>query len=176
MYIDHLIKSAQRGNGQDYLTLFQKHEEAVYRIAFIYVKNQEDALDVVQETAYRSFKSISKLKDARYFKTWLIKIAISCSIDLLRKRQKMLQLQPEYQDLIQEPSNMDISLTLSLRELIETLDKDEKSVIMLRFYQDFTLREVKDILGIPLGTAKTILYRALRKLRLQVNEEDVYER
>ncbi|PWV98546.1 RNA polymerase sigma (SigV) subunit [Paenibacillus cellulosilyticus] len=133
-------------------------------------------MDVVQETAYRSFKSISTLKEPKYFKTWLIKIAISCSIDLLRKRQKVIKITDEYKNIRLKQDDVDIPLALSLKELIETLDADEKSVIILRFYHDLTLKEIKDVLEIPLGSAKTILYRALKKLRNELFEEDVYER
>ena len=75
----NLIKKAQKGNDKAFLTLFQQYEQDIYRTAFVYVKNQSDALDVVQETAYRSFKSIKDLKEPKYFKTWLIRIAISCA-------------------------------------------------------------------------------------------------
>ena len=87
-----LIKKAQKGNDKAFLTLFQEYEQDIYRMAYIYVKNQNDALDVVQETAYRSFKSIGTLKEPRYFKTWLMRIAISCSLDILRKRKNVVPL------------------------------------------------------------------------------------
>lgn len=84
----NLIKKAQKGNDKAFCTLFQQYEQDLYRIAYVYVKNQNDALDVVQETAYRSYKSIKTLKEPTNFKTWLVRIAISCSIDLLRKQKK----------------------------------------------------------------------------------------
>ena len=140
----------------------------MYRTAFVYLRNREDALDAVQETAYRSFKSISKLKEPQHFKTWLIRIAIRCSVDILRKRPRDVSLRIDLQEAIEEGSGTgDLSLSLSLRELIDTLDEDEKSVVLLRFYHGYTIRETADILELPLGTGKTILYRALKKLRLE---------
>ncbi|WP_306220574.1 sigma-70 family RNA polymerase sigma factor [Cohnella sp. WQ 127256] len=88
MEIIDLVKRAQRGDGIAYLELYQQYEDDIYRTAYVYLGNQEDALDVVQETAYRSYKFIGKLKEPQHFKTWLIKITISCAIDLLRKRKK----------------------------------------------------------------------------------------
>ncbi|MEW8987886.1 MAG: sigma factor, partial [Bacillus sp. (in: firmicutes)] len=61
-----LIKKAQRGNDKAFLELFQQYEQDLYRMAYIYVKNQSDAMDVVQETAYKSFKSINELKEPKY--------------------------------------------------------------------------------------------------------------
>lgn len=161
----NLIKKAQKGNDKAFLSLFQTYEQDLYRIAFVYVKNQNDALDVVQETAYRSFKSIKNLKEPKFFKTWLIRIAISCSIDMLRKRKKVIPLKPEYQESLTQDVKEDIDLEITLRELIEHLNEEEKGVIVLRFFEDMTIREVAETLDIPEGTAKSILYRALNKLR-----------
>ncbi|MET0785563.1 MAG: RNA polymerase sigma factor, partial [Paenisporosarcina sp.] len=71
--------------------------------------------------------------------------------------------------------NEDIILDITVRDLIESLNEDEKSVIILRFYGDLTIKEVSETLGIPLGTAKTILYRALNKLRNDLKGEGEYE-
>lgn len=68
----------------------------------------------------------------------------------------------------------DIALTLSLNKLIDTLQEDEKSVILLKYYDDRTLKEISEILDIPLGTAKSVLYRALDKLRQNFKEVDSY--
>jgi RNA polymerase sigma-70 factor, ECF subfamily len=170
-----LIKEAQRGNDKAFLKLFQRYEQDLYRMAFIYVKNQNDALDVVQETAYRSFKGIKNLKEPKYFKTWLIRIAISCALDILRKRKNVVQLKPELQEYISGSVNEDILDEITLKDLIETLHEDEKSVILLRFYQDFTIKEISDTLEIPIGTAKTILYRGLNKLRRKLKGDEAFE-
>ncbi|GAA0344118.1 sigma-70 family RNA polymerase sigma factor [Bacillus carboniphilus] len=163
--IQRLVQKAKKGNHQAFLQLFAEYEHDIYRTAYVYVKNQADALDVVQETAYRSFKSIQNLKEPKYFKTWLIKIAISCSVDILRKKKKVVHLRPEIQEAILRDEEEDLPLSLSLQDMIGLLNPEEKDVIILRFYHDHTLKEVSEILNIPLGTAKTILYRALKKLR-----------
>lgn len=171
-----LVIKAQKGNDKAFLTLFQEYEQDIYRMAFVYVKNQNDALDVVQETAYRSFKSIKNLKEPKYFKTWLIRIAISCSMDLLRKKKKVVHLKPELEEMISDDVNEgDIILEMTVRDLIELLNEYEKSIIILRFYEDFTIKEVSETLDIPLGTAKTVLYRALGKLRKNLKGNDFYE-
>lgn len=160
-----LVKKAQKGNDKAFLALFQEYEQDIYRMAFVYVKNQDDALDVVQETAYFSFKSIKSLKEPKYFKTWLIKIAISCSLNLLRKHKKIVQFKPELEGDISGDVNEDIDLEMTVRDLIEQLNADEESVIILRFYEELTFKEISETLDIPLGTSKTVLYRALDKLR-----------
>lgn len=164
-----LVKKAQKGNDKAFLKLFQQFEKDIYRMAYVYVKNKDDALDVVQEVAYQSFKNIDTLKNPEYFKTWLMKITINCAINTLRKNKKVIQLKPDFEGFI-GTEDKDLLLTLSLKELMDVLQEDEKSVILLRFYQDRTLKEISEILNIPLGTAKSILYRALHKLRKNFKE------
>lgn len=77
------MKKAQKGNDEAFLTLFQQYEVEIYRVAYVYVKNKEDALDVVQEVAYQSFKKIDTLNNPEYFKTWLMKITMNCAINLI---------------------------------------------------------------------------------------------
>lgn len=166
-----LVKKAQQGDETAYLALFQQYEEMMYRIAFVYVKNQEDALDIVQEAAYRSFKSIKTLREPRYFKTWVTKITMSCSINFLQKRRKVVPLKPEQLDFFHSMDE-DLPLSITLKDVLEKLDVNEKSVVLLRFYQDYTLKDIAQMLELPLGTTKTILYRALEKLRGILREEE----
>jgi len=172
MEIIELVKRAQKGDSAAYTELFQHYEEDLYRLAYVYLGNQEDALDVVQETAYRSYKSIMNLKEPRFFKTWLIKIAINCSMDVFRERKNEMEWKPEYLDAITITDDDDTPLSLSLKQLIDLLSIEEKQVILLKFYHDLTIREVVDIMDIPLGTGKTLLYRALKKLRKRLEEEE----
>ncbi|RIW28697.1 sigma-70 family RNA polymerase sigma factor [Bacillus salacetis] len=169
-----LVHKAQEGDEEAFLSIFQEYEIDLYRIAFVYVKNKDDALDVVQETAYRSFKKIGTLRNPVHIKTWLIKIAISCATDLLRKQKKVVHLHPEYLHLI-DSAEQDIPLSLSLKDLIETLNESEKSIILWKFYYGYTLQEISEIEESPLGTVKSVLYRALAKLRKQIRRADMYE-
>lgn len=170
--IDALVQQAQNGDEDAFLELFQRYEADLYRTAYVYMGKQEDALDVVQETAYRACKSIRSLREPRYLKTWLIRIAISCAIDMLRKRKREIAWQPEYTEMLALPETEDLPLKLTLRQLIDGLSADEKHIVLLRFYYDLTIREAAELMELPLGTAKTLLYRALGKLRQQVREED----
>ncbi len=174
MTIIELVYKAQKGHEEAFLTLFQEYEKDIYRMAYLYVKNKDDALDVVQETAYRSFKKIGTLKNPDFLKTWLIKIAISCATDILRRQKKVIHLNPEYTDFI-DSGDKDLPLSLSLQDLLETLNEGEKSIIIWKFYYGYTLKEISEIEGSPLGTVKSILYRALAKLRKQVRRVDMYE-
>lgn len=173
MDIEKLVRKAQKGNDKAYLKLFQHYEETIYRTAYVYVKNQDDALDIVQETAYQSFKSIEKLKEPAYFKTWLIRITINCSINLLRQKKKVIAFKPELIEQIDSSNDDDILLSITLQDLLNKLEDNEKTVIMLKYYFDYTLQTIAEMMEMPLGTAKTTLYRALKKLRHSVKRGEI---
>lgn len=169
-----LVRKAKRGNRDAFSKLYQMNQIDIYRIAFVYVKNRDDALDIVQETAYRSFKYIKKLKDPDKFKTWLLKIAVHSSLDLIRKGKNIVPMDHEYEPISYEEVNETIPLSLTLKDLIELLNVEEKGVILLRFYQDFSIQQIADTLDMPLGTVKTILYRAIRKLQQEWKEDEIH--
>lgn len=170
---EKLVRKAMKGDDLAYEKLFEEYAGMIYRIAFLYVKKKEDALDVVQETAYRSFKSIQSLKEPTYFKNWLTKIAINCSLDVLRQQNKIMPVVPEELESVVLVENEDLPLSLTLQDLLERLDANEKGVIVLRFYQGYTIQEISEILQIPLGSTKTLLYRGLQKLRKNMERGDL---
>lgn len=145
-------------------------------MAFTYVKNSDDALDVVQEVAYRCLKNIDTLKEKKYFKTWLFKIAINCSLDLLRKNNKVVVI--ESRDLEKHQNSLskkvDVPLLISLQDILGELNETEKTVILLKYYQEYTFQEISLFMSLPLSTVKTITYRALGKLKQNIKKEDIY--
>lgn len=170
---ERLVKKAQKGNDKAFLMLFQQYEADIYRMAYVYVKNKDDALDLVQEVAYQSFKNISTLKQPEYFKTWLMKITMNCALNLINRNKKVIPLHSDF-DVHMEAGEEDIALSISLNNVMDILKEDEKSVILLKYYDDRTLKEISEILDIPLGTAKSVLYRALDKLRQTIKEVGIY--
>ena len=158
---------------QEFLALFQQYEQDIYRMAYVYVKNKDDALDVVQETAYRSYLKFATLQDIHLFKTWIIRITMNCAVDLLRKNKKVVHLQTDIIEGISKEQE-DIPLTLTLQDLLNILNEDEKTIVLLKFYQEYTFQEISDFLHTPLSTVKSVLYRALQKLRKETRRVDLY--
>jgi RNA polymerase sigma-70 factor, ECF subfamily len=170
-----LIRHAQKGDASAYDTLFATYEKDLYRMAFIYTRNEQDALDVVQETAYRSFKAIHTLQQPAFFKTWLIRILYNCAKDLLKKRHHFEEIQPE---LVAVTEEVDLHIHITLEHVMNELSQEEKAVVLLKYYEDYTFEQIADCLQMKLGTTKTILYRALKKLKRALEREEgasVYE-
>jgi RNA polymerase sigma-70 factor (ECF subfamily) len=166
--IESLVKKARLGNDDAFYELIQQRKELLYRTAYAYVKNQEDALDIVSDTVYKAYKSLRKLKEPAFFNTWLTRILINCSLDHLKK-QKRIMLVKEIADTPERTK--DFSENLDLRQAVDELDDKCRTVIILKYYHDLTIREVAEIMQCPQGTIKSYLHRALNSLRVDLKED-----
>ncbi|SFB26022.1 RNA polymerase sigma factor, sigma-70 family [Clostridium frigidicarnis] len=92
---DYLINKAIYGDKQSFSELIKKHKGYLYRTAYSYVKNEDYALEILQECTYRALLNIGKLKNSNYFKTWITRIIINCSIDFINKDSKVVQFNDE---------------------------------------------------------------------------------
>lgn len=154
-----------------FIASFEKHKDSIYRAAYLYTKNQADALDIVQEVAYRAFRNRKSLKELSYFKTWIIKITINASIDLLRKRKKVVEL--TFKDEMPNQQKEENYNSLFLKELLNALDEEEKKLIYLKYYLEYTFQEISDIADAPVSTIKSKIYRALEKIRMNHRLEEL---
>lgn len=139
--------------------------DSLYRLAYTYVKNEADAMDIVQESAYKAIKNASSLKSESYVKTWIWRIVINTSLEVLR-RQKHEVLQ----DLPRECQTEDVYSDFDTIDALDILNEKERAVIILRFFEEKALQEIADILEENLSTVKSILYRSLKKLKLTLME------
>ncbi|MZQ97724.1 MAG: sigma-70 family RNA polymerase sigma factor [Acidaminobacter sp.] len=156
------------------IELIQEHKLQLYRIAYSYVKNEQDALDVVQEATYKAIVNQEKLKEEAYMKSWLIRILINCAVDVLRKRENGAQA-PEVWVGASANQGMDTEAVMDLREAIQGLDETQKRLIHLKYFEDLKLEEIAGIMEMPLGTVKSQLHRIVKRLRIELKEVEVFE-
>lgn len=136
-----------------------------YRIAFGYVHKEEDALDIVQEGAYKAIFHAEKLKQPEYADTWICRIMMNEAVEFLRKNNRN-QIELEDYETGREASYEDIDLM----KAIDALSQNERAVVQLRYFEDMTLQQVSQIVGENLSTVKSRLYRALSKLKISLEE------
>ncbi len=170
MEIHQLIMKAKKGNGAAFLELIQDKKEHLYRIAYCYVKNEQDALDIVSEAVTKAFSSLHGLKKPEYFHTWLTRILINAAIDYQRKIKPLIPITQEIHDT-PSPESVDKEEVMDLYQAIDQLEGRLKSIIILKYLEDKTITEIAELLKMPVGTVKTYLNRALKQLRLDLKEE-----
>ncbi len=142
--------------------------EAMYRLAYTYVRNEEDALDIVQESVYKAIKHSASVKQESYIKTWLWRIVMNTALDFIRKNQKEIAV-----DAFDENGREDSYRDFDTIEALNVLTEKEKAVVVLRFFEDQKLSEIARTLNENTNTVKTILYRSLKKLKLELTEGEL---
>ncbi|MBB6632652.1 sigma-70 family RNA polymerase sigma factor [Cohnella thailandensis] len=163
MTTEEQVIAAQGGDDQAFYGLIHSERVRLFRIAYSYLKNEEDAIEAIQELTYRAYLKLGKLKEPRYFHTWLIRILIRYCLDERKRRQRMTPV-----DEVPEPLSKELNLDdrIQLGMEIENLKPNHKHVIILKYYEDMTLTEISRLLEKPEGTVKTWLNQALKQLRL----------
>lgn len=142
-------------------------KKRLYRTACLYLASEALALDAVDEAVYRGLRGLKKLREPRYFDTWLTRILINvCNAENRRHRREIAM--SELPETAQEQFD-----ALPLRDAVRRLPGELRAVIVLRYFTGLTLSETARTLDIPQGTAATRQRRALKLLRIELSDEEV---
>lgn len=158
-----LIKESIKGNKESFGILIKNNKEYLYKMAFLYVKDEQDALEVIHETVYRAFLNIEKLKKAKFFNTWITRILINVSIDFLKRKGKS-EILDESTHTIKEKFEVSTEEKLDLYNAIDLLNDNYKTVIIMMYFNDMKIKDIAKIMEIPENTVKTYLRRAKQAL------------
>jgi RNA polymerase sigma-70 factor (ECF subfamily) len=156
------------------ITCITEHKENVYRLAYSYVKNAEDALDIIQESIKKAFESLSKLKSPASIKSWFYRIVVNTSLDFLRK-QKRIRVVDEQTLEFYGQANDDVYHNIDLERAMDDLPPIYRRVIVLRYFEDLKIDEIAEVLNENLSTVKTRLYQGLRMLRVNMDDKMLQE-
>lgn len=160
---DELISKVIKGDEEAFANIMERLKGKAYNMAFGYVRNKEDALDIVSEAVCRAFVGVKKINKPEFFETWFIRIVINASNDFIRKQKVQAVLKNCIITNRSETYREDI---LDLRHEIMKIDKKSRNILILRYYQDMTVKEISKIMGYPEGTIKSNLNRSKKKLQL----------
>lgn len=137
----------------------------LYKTALLYLGNETQALDAVDETVYKALCGYRKLREEKLFDTWVTRILINECYNELRRYKRV-----QYVDVIPETA-VEKYDALPLKDAILHLPKELKDIIVLRYIMGLTLVETAETLKIPQGTAATRQRKALKLLKLEWGEE-----
>lgn len=161
-YIE-LVKIAKKGDSKSFSKLIKLFEKDMYRVAKAIMGNDDDALDCIQDAVLRAYKGIRNLSKEEYFKTWLIKILINCCNNLISDKRKTCSYM-DYSNSEVEIEDIKID-KIEVGEALQKLDEEMKLPIILYYFEDMSICEIAESLGIPEGTVKSRLSRARAKLK-----------
>lgn len=167
---DELLKRIEQGDTRAADELIQMFYPEILRYCLWHVPNRSLAEDAVQETFLKVIRYFDRYTHKGKFKAFLYRIAANTCIDMQRKnRHADLSLEESGLDpCYSEPAFETIHSDLALKQLVKCLPAQSQEIILLRYGQDLTLREIADILHLPLGTVQSRQRAALKKLRAEI--------
>lgn len=164
--MERLVRKAQRGDKNAFMTLIEQNQLALYRAAKAILHREEDVEDAVQEAICKAFYKLSDLRQPKYFKTWLTRILINCCYDLLRQQKGLVPLEI----LPEEGVSEERETSLDVQQVLRDLGENDRLVLTLYYLNDISVKDIAGMLAISEGAVKQRLSHGRKKFR-QVYEE-----
>lgn len=161
-----LVKSARQGDQRSFAELYDAMSLYMYKYAMYSLGNHHDAEDVVSETFMDAFRGLHSLRDESAFKPWIMKILsvkIKRKIKEYAERRDTSELSEEI-GIGPDPSP-ELAERSAAMEALDTLNPQERQIVVLAVIYGYTTKEVARMLGCPQGTVSSKLHRSLAKLR-----------
>jgi len=173
-----VVSRARSGDPEAFRMLVESHSKATFRVAYRMTGNEHDADDVVQETFLRAYKQLQHFEERANFGTWLHRIAVNCSLDLLRARSRadkhyggdfesaeLAGASGARSEAQQDRLMISAELQTQVATAMERLSANERTAFILRHFEGMPVEEISKTLGIQINAAKHTIFRAVRKLR-----------
>ena len=156
----------------DYIVAYiVENQNKFYRLAYSYVRNREDALDVVQNAVCKALENYGGIRNEGAISTWFYRILVNESLLFIKERKRMTLGETDQEEAHYEEKGFEIQD--DLYDSINRLDGDTQTIIKLRFFEELSLKEIAQIMEMNLNTVKARLYRGLRQLKVNIQEVDV---
>lgn len=145
------------------------NQDKFYHLAYSYTNNKDSSLDIVQNAVCIALEKYNSIKNIDYIKTWFYRVLVNECLAYIKKSQKEILYEKENikEDVYNEKA---YDQGIELYKAIDKLPEDIKTVVILRYYEEMTLKEISEITNINLNTVKTRLYSGLKKLKLLIKE------
>jgi len=173
---NEIIHQVLEGNERRFSLLVDRHKDRAMTLALRLLTNREEAEEAVQDAFVRAFRSLGRFRGDSQFPTWFYRILYNVAMSALKRRGKMQHLQYEDEhgiELDQPPEDTgDLLAGLQQRQMVEMVEEELRRqperyrVVLTLFYvQEMKYEEIAAVLGLPLGTVKTLLFRGRESLR-----------
>jgi RNA polymerase sigma-70 factor (ECF subfamily) len=167
--LEVMIRQAMDGNKESFAVIIKHFELSLYKVAKSMLESEEDCADAIQETILKAYKSIRNLRETQFFKTWLIRILINECNNIYKIKGKVIPI-CEIEKTASEVSIInDVDNTIVIQEMLNHLQNELRTIVILYYFEDFSVKDISDLLSVPEGTVKSRLSRARNKLKNAFN-------
>ena len=168
--MDELVLKAKKGDKEAFTNLILEIRNDLYKIAKSRLSIEEDIQDVIQEKMIEAYRNIKQLKDPSKFKPWISKILINNCNKKYKKKKKENETHEDFDEsyaYITEENDIDaINNTIDFNEMIKDLSYEERMVIILSYNDNYTTKEISEILNMKENTVKSKLSRARKNIKM----------
>jgi RNA polymerase sigma-70 factor (ECF subfamily) len=180
---EELVEAFRRGELSAFDGLVARWERKIRGAVHRILGNEEEARDVCQEAFLKAYRALDSFKSEARFSSWLYQIALNLCRDRLRRRKgrtlvsleeledagtTLVTKRPDAQELLEAGD-----LARTVASAIALLPEEQREIVVLKEYQELTFAEIAEVLGIPISTVKTRLYRGLGQLRVSLERQGV---
>lgn len=164
-----LVKKSKQGDKEAFVELMDIHRDALYNTALIITKNEQDALDALSDTVLSCWEKIPLLKNENHFKTWLTRILINNCYNILRYNRHYAHVDTE-----EAAVETDNDTRLDIADYLNALGNNDKLILTMFYYDDFSISQISEVLGISKSAAKTRLSRSRSHFKaLYIKDHDI---
>lgn len=164
--MEELIEKAQYGDEEAFTQIILTIKDDLYKIAKSRISNEQDIEDAIQETMIETFKSIKRLNDPKKFKKWIIRILINkCNRIYRRKYKKDISIYEQNIEIATSNNIIDFEDEFNFYNIIKILKYEERIMVILYYLEEYSVKEIKQILKMNENTITTHLYRARQKIK-----------
>ncbi|HVH29392.1 MAG TPA: RNA polymerase sigma factor [Vicinamibacterales bacterium] len=176
-----VLARARQGDSEAFRMLVEQHSRTAFRLAFRMTGNEQDAEDVVQESFLKAYRYLGRFETRADFGTWLYRIVANCALDAIRSRQSRLRHMwtesfepPAVTHASDRPGPERLAESAEVQRQVEVallgLSPLERAAFALRHYEGRTIGEISGVLGLGTSAAKQAVFRAVRKLRVELEQ------
>ncbi len=182
--VNKKIQQVLAGNDDAYEDIVLMYQERVYFVCYKILYNAQEAEDAAQEAFLRAYMNLDTFDQSRKFSTWIFRIATNLCIDKLRKKKPDYSLDAnipgteemnmyatmESEERLPEEEVASMELGEQIQRALQRLPDTYRPAVVLRYMEERSLKEISDILDLPLNTVKSRVYRGRELLREQLIE------
>ncbi len=169
-----LVEAARAGSPEAFGVLVDRYRAPLVRLAYRLTRDPDEAKDIAQDAFFRAFRRLDDFRPERPFARWLFVIARNASLDTIRRRRRAAALAAEPEERPFELGPEDVALrndeATRVHSALAALPSKYRDVLELYYVSDLRYREIALALEIPIGTVKTYISRAKRRLRAELDE------